>query len=61
MIEGTRSYLFFPGIEADCGTEPVEANGPERSSIAKKFAAYLAIAEQASIAPTSASRISLCR
>jgi len=45
-IDGKRSFLFFPGIEADCGTEPVDATDPERSSIAKKFAAYLAIAEQ---------------
>ena len=41
-----RSYLFFPGIEADCGTEPLDASDFERSSIAKKFAAYIAIAEQ---------------
>jgi len=46
VIDGTRTYLFFPGIEADCGTEPVEASGFERSSIVKKFAAYIAIAEQ---------------
>ncbi len=46
VIDGSRTYLFFPGIEADCGTEPVEASGFERSSIAKKFAAYIAIAEQ---------------
>jgi hypothetical protein len=45
-IDGKRSFLFCPGIEADCGTEPVDATNPERSSIAKKFAAYLAIAEQ---------------
>jgi hypothetical protein len=45
-IEGKRSYLFFPGIEADCGTEPIDAGDPERSSIAKKFCAYLAVAEQ---------------
>ena len=45
-IDGKRSFLFFPGIEADCGTEPVDAADPERSSIAKKFAAYLAIVEQ---------------
>src|ERR1043165_4672575 len=41
VIEGNRSYLFFPGIEADCGTEPIDSNDFERSSIAKKFAAYL--------------------
>jgi hypothetical protein len=45
-IDGKRSYLFFPGIEADCGTEPIDAGDPDRSSIAKKFAAYLAIVEQ---------------
>ncbi len=45
-IDGKRSYLFFPGIEADCGTEPIDAGDTERSSIAKKFAAYMAIAEQ---------------
>jgi hypothetical protein len=45
-IEGKPSYLFFPGIEADCGTEPIDAGDTDRSSIVKKFAAYLAIAEQ---------------
>jgi hypothetical protein len=45
-IDGSRTYLFFPGIEADCGTEPVETGDFERSSIAKKFAVYIAIAEQ---------------
>jgi hypothetical protein len=46
VVDGSRTYLFFPGVEADCGTEPVEASGFERSSIGKKFAAYIAIAEQ---------------
>lgn len=46
IIDDTRSYLFFPGIEADCGTEPLDSNDYERSSIARKFAAYTAIAEQ---------------
>jgi hypothetical protein len=45
-INGKKSYLFFPGIEADCATEPIEASDFERSSIYRKFAAYLAIAEQ---------------
>jgi hypothetical protein len=45
-IDGKRSYLFFPGIEADCSTEPIDASDSERSSIARKFCAYLAIAEQ---------------
>ena len=46
VIERKRSYLFFPGIEADCGTEPLDASDSDRSSLAKKFAAYSAIAEQ---------------
>jgi hypothetical protein len=46
QIDGKASYLFFPGIEADCATEPIDASDSARSSIAKKFAAYLAIAEQ---------------
>jgi hypothetical protein len=45
-IDGKRTYLFFPGIEADCATEPIEASDFERSSIYKKFAAYIAIVEQ---------------
>jgi hypothetical protein len=45
-IDGSRTYLFFPGVEADCGTEPIEPGSFERSSIAKKFTAYVAIAEQ---------------
>ena len=45
-IDGKRSYLFFPGIEADCGTEPIDTGDSERSSIARKFCAYLAVAEQ---------------
>lgn len=46
IIDGKHNYLFFPGIEADCGTEPIHAADPERSSIVKKLAAYLAIVEQ---------------
>ncbi len=45
-IDGKRSYLFFPGVEADCATEPLDASTIERSSIVRKFAAYTAIAEQ---------------
>jgi hypothetical protein len=45
-IGGLRTYLFFPGIEADCGTEPIAANDSTRSSIGRKFAAYGAIAQQ---------------
>ena len=45
-LDGQRSYLFFPGIEADCASEPIDASDTNRSSLAKKFAAYLAIADQ---------------
>jgi hypothetical protein len=44
--QGQRSYLFFPGIEADCATEPIETSDFERSSIVKKFAAYRAAVSQ---------------
>jgi hypothetical protein len=44
--DGSQLYFFFPGIEADTGSEPVESHDFERSSIYKKFAAYRAIAEQ---------------
>jgi hypothetical protein len=45
-IDGKTNYLFFPGIEADCASEPIDAGDTARSSIAKKLAAYMAIAEQ---------------
>ena len=45
-LDNQSSYLFFPGIEADCGTEPVETSDIDRSSIFKKVCAYCAIAEQ---------------
>lgn len=44
--EGRRYYFFCPGIEADCGTEPVDTSDFVRSSIYKKFVLYLAIIEQ---------------
>jgi hypothetical protein len=45
-IAGQCSYFFCPGIEADCGTEPVDASDFARSSIYKKFVLYLAIEAQ---------------
>lgn len=39
-------YFFCPGIEADCGTEPVDASDFERSSLYRKFVLYLAIEQQ---------------
>jgi hypothetical protein len=44
--DGGRLYFFFPGIEADTGTEPIESYDFDRSSIYKKFLAYRAIVEQ---------------
>lgn len=37
------SYMFFPGVEADCSTEPITTSDYERSSIYRKFEAYLTI------------------
>ncbi len=46
LVDGRPGYLFCPGIEADCGTEPVDASDFARSSIYKKFVLYLAIEAQ---------------
>jgi hypothetical protein len=45
-VEGKRTYLFFPGIEADCASEPIESSDFERSSLYRKLVAYMEIAEQ---------------
>ena len=45
-IDGRPAYYFCPGIEADCGTEPVDASDFARSSIYKKFVLYLAVEAQ---------------
>lgn len=45
-IAGRRSFYFCPGIEADCGTEPIQASDFARSSIYRKFALYLTIEAQ---------------
>lgn len=38
------AYYFFAGIEADCGTEPINTSDLDRSSIHAKFLAYAEIA-----------------
>lgn len=38
---GTKRYLFFPGIEADRRTEPLSPRSPQRSSIRKHFSKIL--------------------
>lgn len=48
-IERTRdkkTYIFFAGIEVDCGTEPTDASNADRSSIHTKLLSYAAIAEK---------------
>jgi len=42
-IEHNRHFTFTPGIEADCGTETVAPADLARSSIQRKFEAYLRI------------------
>jgi hypothetical protein len=44
--DGEKSYLFFPGIEADCGNETVEPTKWKKNSIKTKFLGYRAIAGQ---------------
>jgi hypothetical protein len=41
------AFFFCPGIEADCGTEPIDASDFQRSSLYKKFLLYRAIDAQA--------------
>jgi len=46
-VDGQASYFFFcPGVEADCGTEPIDASDFQRSSLFKKFVLYLAVDAQ---------------
>ena len=58
---GRPVFFFCPGIEADCGTEPIDASDFQRSSLYKKFVLYLAIAASRSTARISGSRTSTSR
>ncbi|MDR3571042.1 MAG: hypothetical protein P4L81_02490 [Candidatus Pacebacteria bacterium] len=42
-IDDRKKFRFFPGIEADTGTEPIAVSDFARTSIFSKFKAYLAI------------------
>jgi hypothetical protein len=42
-VEHGTAYFFCPGIEADCGTEPIGTSDFQRSSLYKKFLLYLEI------------------
>jgi hypothetical protein len=46
MAGDQAAYFFCPGIEADCGTEPIDTSDFQRSSLYKKFVLYLAIEAQ---------------
>lgn len=46
-LAGQAAYFFCPGIETDCGTEPIDASDFQRSSLYKKFVLYLAVEAQA--------------
>jgi hypothetical protein len=43
---GRRVFFFCPGVEADCGTEPIDTSDFQRSSLFKKFLLYLAVDAQ---------------
>ncbi len=45
-INHNGKYLFFPGVEADCGTEPISPKDFDRSSIKRKLYAYREILER---------------
>jgi hypothetical protein len=45
-LKTQSGFVFLPGFEADCGTEPINASNDERSSIRAKFVAYLSVLEQ---------------
>ncbi len=42
-IDGRRRVRFFPGIEADTGSEPITTANFQRTSIYSKFMAHLSI------------------
>lgn len=44
--DDSPAYFFCPGIEADCGTEPIDTSDFQRSSLYKKFVLYLGIEQQ---------------
>jgi hypothetical protein len=45
-VNGQTAYFFCPGVEADCGTEPIDASDFQRSSLFKKFVLYLEVEAQ---------------
>ena len=47
ITDGRATYFFCPGVEADCGTEPIDSSDFQRSSLFKKFILYCAVEKQA--------------
>ena len=43
LTDDRRKFRFFPGVEADMGTEPITTTNFKRTSIFSKFMAYLNI------------------
>lgn len=46
VLKTPEGFSFFPGIEADTGTEPIHSYDYERSSIKGKFEDYITVIEQ---------------
>ena len=45
VLKTPDGFSFFPGIEADTGTEPIHSYDYERSSITAKFSEYIEVIE----------------
>lgn len=45
-LGGDTTFFFCPGVEADCGTEPIDTSDFQRSSLFKKFVLYLTVDTQ---------------
>lgn len=46
VLKSSHGFSFFPGIEADTGTEPIHSYDYERSSIRAKFEDYITVIER---------------
>jgi hypothetical protein len=46
VLKTAEGFSFFPGIEADTGTEPIHSYDYDRSSIRAKFEDYITIIER---------------
>jgi len=46
VLKTAEGFSFFPGVEADTGTEPIHSYDYERSSIRAKFEDYITVIER---------------